>query len=434
MIYELDSDNNGFPHPWKAEPNGLLAVGGDLKRERLISAYMSGIFPWYSEGEPILWWSPDPRMVLTVKDFKYSKSLRRVVKSGRFEVRIDTCFEKVMRMCGSVNREGQDGTWITEDMVKAYVELHESGYAHSFETFLDGQLVGGLYGVSIGMVFMGESMFHTVTDASKVAFVKLVEFCKMHNIFWIDAQQETEHLASLGACPIPRNDYLDIVEYTGARSHINMDQKWASHTAILLLGSNEGERQQLLKDAIMMIIQEVGNVSLTSQVYESAPWGFHANQWFLNQAVAVETELSAEVVLQRVLSIEERLGRRRKPETGADAKRFYTSRPIDIDVIFYDSCVIDTPKLKVPHPLLQMRRFVLVPLCNVCRQLEHPVLHKTVEQLLKECTDTGDVRLWFDESDDRQLELKELYEQMMEEEPNENYKDWISRNPDEFDD
>ena len=211
MIYQLDPEYIGFPDPEEAEPEGLLAIGGDLSLPRLLEAYCCGIFPWYSEEEPLLWWSLDPRMVLFPEEFRCSKSLRRVVKSDRFEVRIDTCFEQVMRHCGSVQREDQDGTWITEEMVQAYLALHEHGFAHSFETFFHGELVGGLYGVSIGDVFCGESMFHTMTDASKVALVRLVEFCRQHHFRLIDAQQETRHLASLGARPIPRKDYLQIL-------------------------------------------------------------------------------------------------------------------------------------------------------------------------------------------------------------------------------
>ena len=210
MIYELDPHYPGFPNPEESEPDGLIAIGGDLSPARLINAYCCGIFPWYDDGEPILWWSLDPRMVLFPDEFRYSKSLRRVVQSGRFEVRIDTCFEDVMRSCGKVDRtaQGQDGTWITEEMVTAYVCLHRLGLAHSFETFYQGRLVGGLYGVSLGPFFFGESMFHTMTDASKVAFVRLVEFCRAHGFRLIDAQQETTHLASLGARSIPRSDYL----------------------------------------------------------------------------------------------------------------------------------------------------------------------------------------------------------------------------------
>ncbi len=211
MIYQLDPDYPGFPDPKEAEPNGLIAVGGDLLPLRLIHAYANGIFPWYNSGDPILWWSLDPRMVLFPDEFRFNKSLRRVVKSNKFEVRIDTQFELTMRGCAQVDRtaQGQDDTWITEEMVQAYVKLHELGFAHSFETYYRGELVGGLYGVSLGPFFFGESMFHTMTDASKVAFVRLVDFCRKHHFRLIDAQQETPHLASFGARPIPRSQFLN---------------------------------------------------------------------------------------------------------------------------------------------------------------------------------------------------------------------------------
>lgn len=211
MIFRLNNDPWLFPHPKWAEPDGLLAVDGDLSVERLVAAYSRGIFPWYTEDDPILWYSPDPRMVLLPDNFRYAKSLRRVVQSGRFEVHIDTHFEDVIRNCASVCREKQRGTWIIEDMIQAYIRLHERGFAHSFETFYNGELVGGLYGVSLGRVFFGESMFHTMTDASKVAFVRLVDFCRSHSFDLIDAQQETPHLASLGAAPISREDFLGIL-------------------------------------------------------------------------------------------------------------------------------------------------------------------------------------------------------------------------------
>ncbi len=211
MLYELDPDYPGFPDPNEAEPEGIIAIGGDLKPDRLLNAYAAGIFPWYNPGEPILWWSLDPRMVLFLDDFRYSKSLHRVVKSGRFEVRIDTAFRQVMQKCATTQREGQDGTWISPEMLEAYCRLHELGFAHSFETYHEGALVGGLYGVSLGQFFFGESMFHTMTDASKVAFVKLVEFCRGNHFRLIDAQQETSHLASLGAKPIPRTEFLNIL-------------------------------------------------------------------------------------------------------------------------------------------------------------------------------------------------------------------------------
>ena len=212
MLYQLDPDYFGFPDPNEAEPEGIIAIGGDLKPERLLNAYASGIFPWYNPGEEILWWSLDPRMVLFIDDFRYSKSLHRVVKSGKYEVRIDTNFRQVIIHCAVIQREDQDGTWITDEMMEAYCRLHELGFAHSFETYYEGELVGGLYGVSLGQFFFGESMFHTMTDASKVAFVRLVEFCRDNHFLLIDAQQETPHLASLGAKPIPRQEFLKILD------------------------------------------------------------------------------------------------------------------------------------------------------------------------------------------------------------------------------
>ena len=210
MIYQLDPHYLGFPDPEEAEPDGIIAIGGDLSPERLINAYCCGIFPWFNEDDPILWWSLDPRMVLYPDEFRYSKSLRRIVRSNKYEVRIDSQFEHVMRHCAQVDRtaQGQHGTWITEDMVQAYVRLHQLGLAHSFETYYHDTLVGGLYGVSLGPFFFGESMFHTMPDASKVSFVRLVQFALEHHFRLIDAQQETPHLASLGARPIPRRDYL----------------------------------------------------------------------------------------------------------------------------------------------------------------------------------------------------------------------------------
>ena len=210
MIYQLDPHYPGFPDPEEAEPDGIIAIGGDLSPERLINAYCCGIFPWFNEDDPILWWSLDPRMVLYPDEFRYSKSLRRIVRSNKYEVRIDSQFEHVMRHCAQVDRtaQGQHGTWITEDMVQAYVRLHQLGLAHSFETYYHDTLVGGLYGVSLGPFFFGESMFHTMPDASKVSFVRLVQFALEHHFRLIDAQQETPHLASLGARPIPRRDYL----------------------------------------------------------------------------------------------------------------------------------------------------------------------------------------------------------------------------------
>lgn len=198
-----------FPHPRYANGEGLLAVGGDLRVERLLLAYQNGIFPWYSEGEPILWFSPDPRLVLRPEEFKPSKSLARTQRSGKFEMRFDTAFGKVIRRCAVIKRENQGGTWITEDMIAAYEKLHEIGRAHSVETYQDDRLVGGLYGVSLGRAFFGESMFHEVSDASKIAFWALAKRLNQWNFDLIDCQMTTPHLASLGATEIPRDEFLD---------------------------------------------------------------------------------------------------------------------------------------------------------------------------------------------------------------------------------
>lgn len=209
MIFQLNDDDCFFPPADRANADGLLAFGGDLSPQRLIVAYANGIFPWYSEDEPFLWWSLDPRLIMRPGEMKVSHSLKHTLKSGKFEVRIDTNFREVMLHCADTPREGQDGTWIQDEMVDAYTHLHELGYAHSFETYLNGELVGGLYGIAIGKVFFGESMFHTVTDASKVAFYHLHQFLQNNGFKLIDCQQETSHLMSLGAYSIPRSEFLE---------------------------------------------------------------------------------------------------------------------------------------------------------------------------------------------------------------------------------
>ena len=208
VLYQLNDDDHFFPPADRANEDGLLAFGGDLSPERLLTAYANGIFPWYNDDEPILWWSLDPRLVMRPGEMKVSKSLRHTLKTRRFESRIDTDFRNVMLHCAKTPRKDQDGTWIQDEMVDAYTELHRLGFAHSFETFLDGELVGGLYGIAIGKVFFGESMFHCVTDASKVAFLSLHRFLQEHDFKLIDCQQETRHLSSLGAYVIPRSEFL----------------------------------------------------------------------------------------------------------------------------------------------------------------------------------------------------------------------------------
>lgn len=192
---------------------GLLAIGGELTIERLEQAYRSGIFPWYTEGQPVLWWAPDPRMVLKTADFKLSRSLsktlRRFLGTSGCEIRVDHDFVSVIGACAQVYRDGQVGTWITPAMQAAYAAWHRAGRVHSFEVWMNGELVGGLYGVNIGRVFFGESMFSRRTDASKWALAALVAACRRRGIEWIDCQQNTRHLASMGAAEIPRAAFLD---------------------------------------------------------------------------------------------------------------------------------------------------------------------------------------------------------------------------------
>jgi len=203
----LDQSDTPFPDLSLAlnEPNGLIAIGGDLSFERLLDAYSKGIFPWYSEGEPILWYSPDPRMVITPDTFHLSKSLRKITHSSRFEIRVDTVFDDVISQCRSVIRLGQTGTWIDNAMVKAYCELNEAGYAHSYEVYEKDKLVGGLYGVALGDVFFGESMFSLVSNTSKVAFAYLLQNSHYR---LIDCQVENKHLQSLGAFRMPRDLFI----------------------------------------------------------------------------------------------------------------------------------------------------------------------------------------------------------------------------------
>lgn len=190
------------------EPNGLLAAGADLSPERLVDAYRHGIFPWFGEDDPLLWWSPDPRMVLFLRELHVSRSLRRTMKSGQFSVTLDRAFGEVMAGCAEPRADGA-GTWITDDMVEAYGELADRGFAHSVETWNDGRLVGGLYGVAIGRMFYGESMFSRQTDASKVALVGLTRQLERWGFEMIDCQMSTGHLASLGAREVPRRVFLE---------------------------------------------------------------------------------------------------------------------------------------------------------------------------------------------------------------------------------
>jgi len=206
-VYQLD-DQIAFPRPDLADDSGLLAVGGDLSVERLLLAYSLGIFPWYSQDLPILWHSPDPRMVLLPDRLHVGRSLRKNVRRGLYEVRLDDNFAAVIEACATTARPDQDGTWVTDDMQRAYIELHEQGYAHSVEAYRDGELVGGLYGVSLGAAFFGESMFARAPDASKIAFVTLVEQLQKWDFQLIDCQVYTDHLARFGAEEWPRDRFL----------------------------------------------------------------------------------------------------------------------------------------------------------------------------------------------------------------------------------
>ena len=210
LVLSANGQDLRFPPVEQASPDGLLAVGGDLRPERLLEAYQHGIFPWYSDDQPILWWSPDPRTVLFPDKLHISRSLKRSLRPGLFSVTLDRCFRDVMQQCAGPRPQYPDGgTWITADMLEAYTRLHEQGYAHSVETWKDGQLVGGLYGVAIGGVFFAESMFTRASDASKVALVSLVRQLQTWGFRLMDCQQSSPHVTALGAEAIPRRDFLN---------------------------------------------------------------------------------------------------------------------------------------------------------------------------------------------------------------------------------
>ena len=207
----LVSDELFFPPVEHSNAEGILAMGGDLNPERLILAYKSGVFPWFNPGEPIIWWSPNPRMVLFLEEFKISKSMRNILNRNTFDVTFNQNFREVLFNCKSIKREGQDGTWITDDMAEAYSKLHDLGIAKSVEVWQNGILVGGLYGIDLGHVFCGESMFATVSNASKVAFVALVNQLKASNYSLLDCQVYNEHLESLGCREIKRDIFIKIL-------------------------------------------------------------------------------------------------------------------------------------------------------------------------------------------------------------------------------
>lgn len=217
-------DDLVFPPPDYADPSGLIAVGGDLSSERLIEAYRAGIFPWYAEDQPILWWSPDPRSVLELDQFEISRSLAKTLRRGTFKVTFDRVFEEVIEACATVPREDQNGTWITPEMQEAYIKLHGLGYAHSVESWFEGELVGGLYGVSLGKAFFGESMFHRKTDASKVALAILVHKLQEWGFHFIDSQMSTEHMQRLGAKEISRRIFVK--KLRSALRHSTKRGKW----------------------------------------------------------------------------------------------------------------------------------------------------------------------------------------------------------------
>lgn len=200
-----------FPPPELAEENGLLAVGGDLSTERLLLAYSKGIFPWYSVGEPILWWCPSPRLVIFPDEFKAPKRLARFIKQQKYEVTMDQAFQQVIKACANATNRQEKGTWIDDDMIEAYTHLHELGFAHSVECWMDDELVGGLYGIALGKIFFGESMFSHQSNASKVAFVYLAEELMERNFGLIDCQLKTEHLMQFGAREIPGAEFQNLL-------------------------------------------------------------------------------------------------------------------------------------------------------------------------------------------------------------------------------
>ncbi len=211
LKFRFLTDRLWFPPASEAGPEGLLAVGGDLSPERLLLAYRSGIFPWYSDDQPLLWWSPDPRFVLMPGEFHLPRRLRRTIRQGRFEVRADSAFREVIRLCAKVSRPDQEGTWITKEMIEAYCELHRAGWAHSVECWREDELVGGVYGVSIGLAFFAESMFRLEPDASKVALTALVQKCDLWGFRFLDCQMQTENTERFGARDIARDDFLQLL-------------------------------------------------------------------------------------------------------------------------------------------------------------------------------------------------------------------------------
>ena len=217
-IFRL-SKNLDFPPAWLARSDGLLCIGGDLSPQRLLLAYENGIFPWFSKDEPFLWWSPDPRLILLPENIKISKSLNKKIKKNMYSVTMDTAFEQTILSCAKPRKKEYAGTWIVDEMIDSYTKLHTLGYAHSIETWRENKLVGGLYGVCLGKIFFGESMFSFESDASKIALVALSNHLKNQNFDLIDCQVTTEHLLSMGAIEISRNSFLDIILESVKKTH-----------------------------------------------------------------------------------------------------------------------------------------------------------------------------------------------------------------------
>ena len=211
MPLTILTDKLYFPDPNTADPEGLVAIGGDLSVDRLLLAYRMGIFPWYSEEEPICWWSPDPRFVLFPSELKISSSMRTVLNKGDFKFTINRRFEEVIRNCKNALRYGEPGSWINDEIISSYLQLHEMGYAHSAEAWRDGKLVGGLYGVRLGKIFFGESMFSNESNASKFAFIHYVDLLKREGVSLIDCQVYTQHLETLGARMIVRDEFINLI-------------------------------------------------------------------------------------------------------------------------------------------------------------------------------------------------------------------------------
>ena len=229
MVIFLHTDFD-FPDPSREDVDELLGVGGDLSPKRLVSAYSKGIFPWYSEDTPILWWSPDPRLIIEPQGFHVPRRLQRTVRQNRFNISVNKAFPQVINACASVQRPGCQGTWIVPDMIEAYTRLHNLGYAHSVEAWQDGRLAGGLYGIALGRAFFGESMFYHIANASKVALVKLVRFLNNSGFELIDCQQTTGHMLRFGAFEIPRKEFVQRLNHALGENGFQTENIWAPAT------------------------------------------------------------------------------------------------------------------------------------------------------------------------------------------------------------